>query len=102
MVGRSARKRNESIVVCDNINVVVVEIRGDTVRLGIDAPREATVHCREVFDCLRSQERHGPILTTISRGNILGTANIRKAGLYGTSPATVVSPQCPAEAAEKL
>jgi len=45
-----SRKRNESIVINDNITVVVVDVRGDKVRLGIEAPKEIPVHRREVFD----------------------------------------------------
>ena len=44
------RKKNESIVISDNIKVTVVEIRGDKVRLGIEAPREIEVHRQEVYE----------------------------------------------------
>ena len=44
------RKKNESIVINDVIKVTVVEIRGDKVRLGIEAPREIEVHRQEVYD----------------------------------------------------
>jgi carbon storage regulator len=47
-----SRKKNESIVINDDITIVVVEIRGDKVRLGIDAPKEIPDHRREVFDAL--------------------------------------------------
>ena len=47
-----SRKKNESIVINDNINVVVVEIRGDKVRLGIEAPKEVPVHRREVYEAI--------------------------------------------------
>ena len=48
-----SRKKNESIVINDDITIVVVEIRGDKVRLGIEAPKEVSVHRREVFDAIR-------------------------------------------------
>ena len=48
-----SRKKNESIVINDDITVVVIEIRGDKVRLGIEAPKETPVHRREVFDAIR-------------------------------------------------
>lgn len=48
-----SRKVNESIVISDDIVVTVVDIRGDKVRLGIEAPVEMSVHRREVFDALR-------------------------------------------------
>lgn len=47
-----SRKKNESIVINDDITIVVVEIRRDKVRLGVDAPKEVPVHRREVFDAI--------------------------------------------------
>ena len=46
-----SRKKNESIVIGD-VTIVVVDIRGDRVRLGIDAPRDVAVHRREVLDAI--------------------------------------------------
>ena len=48
-----SRKKNESIVINDDITIVVVEIRGDKVRLGVEAPKEVPVHRREVFDAIQ-------------------------------------------------
>lgn len=45
-----SRKKNESIMINDNIKITVVDIRGDKVRLGIEAPREVDVHRQEVYD----------------------------------------------------
>ena len=42
-----SRKKNESIVINDDITIVVVEIRGDKVRLGVEAPKECPVHRRQ-------------------------------------------------------
>lgn len=42
------RRANQSIVIGDNIVVTVLEVRGDQVRVGIDAPRSVTVHREEV------------------------------------------------------
>ena len=52
-----SRKKNESIIINDNITVTVVEIRGDKVRLGIDAPKEVSVHRREVYEAIQDQAR---------------------------------------------
>lgn len=46
------RKRNEEIVIGNEVIVTIVEIRGDKVRVGIDAPQEVTVHRREVYDAI--------------------------------------------------
>lgn len=48
-----SRKRDERIVIGDNIVITVVEVRGDKVRLGIDAPAEVPVHRQEVLEALR-------------------------------------------------
>lgn len=48
-----SRKRDERIVIGDNIVITVVEVRGDKVRLGIDAPSEVPVHRQEVLDAMR-------------------------------------------------
>lgn len=60
-----SRKKNESIVINNDITIVVVEIRGDKVRLGVEAPREVPVHRREVYDAIqRSQSADDPSSTT--------------------------------------
>ncbi len=51
-----SRKKNESIVINNDITIVVVEIRGDKVRLGVEAPKEVPVHRREVYDSIRRNE----------------------------------------------
>jgi carbon storage regulator len=48
-----SRKKDESIIINDDIIVMVVEVRGDKVRLGIEAPKEVTVHRREVYDAIK-------------------------------------------------
>ena len=51
-----SRKKDESIVINNDITIVVVEIRGDKVRLGVEAPKEVPVHRREVFDAIARGE----------------------------------------------
>lgn len=53
-----SRKKDESIIINDHIRVTIVEIRGDKVRLGIDAPKDVSVHRREVYEAIQSQLRH--------------------------------------------
>ena len=52
-----SRKKNESIIINDHVTVTVVEIRGDKVRLGIEAPKEISVHRQEVYDAIHNPER---------------------------------------------
>ena len=51
-----SRKKNESIVINDDITIVVVEIRGDKVRLGVEAPKEVPVHRNEVYESIRRNQ----------------------------------------------
>jgi carbon storage regulator len=52
-----SRKKNESIIINDDITITVVEIRGDKVRLGIEAPKTVTVHRQEVYEAIQNQEK---------------------------------------------
>ena len=52
-----SRHRDESIIIADNIVVTVVDIRGDKVRLGIDAPSEVPIHRQEVFDAIMRENQ---------------------------------------------
>ena len=56
-----SRKKNESIVINNDITIVVVEIRGDKVRLGVEAPKEVPVHRREVYDAIRRNVAIGEV-----------------------------------------
>ena len=56
-----SRHRNESIIINDNIVVTVVEIRGDKVRLGVNAPKEIPVHRREVYDAIQRDKKQKDI-----------------------------------------
>jgi carbon storage regulator len=51
-----SRKKNESIVINNDITVTVVEIRGDKVRLGINAPKDVPVHRQEVYEAIHGKD----------------------------------------------
>lgn len=53
-----SRLRGESIVIGNGITITIIEIRGDKVRLGIEAPREVTVHRQEIYDAIRRQQQN--------------------------------------------
>jgi len=50
-----SRQRDESIMIGDNIVVTIVDIRGDKVRLGINAPAEVPVHRQEVYEAIQRE-----------------------------------------------
>ncbi len=53
------RKKGESVVISDDIILTVIEVRGDKVRLGIEHPKGVTVHRREIYEAILSQQEVG-------------------------------------------
>ena len=51
------RKLQQSIVIGDELEVVVLEIRGEQVRIGIKAPKNVTVHRKEIYDQIQEENR---------------------------------------------
>jgi carbon storage regulator len=72
-----SRKKNESIVINNDITVTVVEIRGDKVRLGIVAPKEVPVHRQEVYDAIHGKEgtAHEPAAPVVAKQTPLDTTD---------------------------
>ncbi len=68
-----SRQRDEVICIGDNIEVTVVDIRGDKVRLGINAPKEISVHRKEVYDAIRRENRAA---AQVKPGDIAGLEKI--------------------------
>lgn len=52
-----SRHRDESIMIGDDIVVTIVDIRGDKVRLGIEAPAQVPVHRQEVYEAIQRENR---------------------------------------------
>ncbi len=50
-----ARRMNESIMIGDEIEVVVIDIKGDQVKLGIKAPKKITVHRKEIYQDIQQE-----------------------------------------------
>ena len=50
-----SRKRDEVIMISDHIKITVVDIRGDKVRLGIEAPDNVPIHRREVYEAIQAE-----------------------------------------------
>jgi carbon storage regulator len=52
-----SRKVNEKIMIGDNISVSIIEVRGDQVRVGVDAPKTVKVFRQEVFDAIKAENK---------------------------------------------
>lgn len=57
-----SRQRDESIIIGDNVVITVVDVRGDKVKLGIEAPKEIPVHRREVYEAILRENRQAALL----------------------------------------
>ena len=57
-----SRQRDESIIIGDNVVVTIVDVRGDKVKLGIEAPREVSVHRQEVYEAIQRENRQAAML----------------------------------------
>ncbi len=64
-----SRKKDESIIINDHITVTVVEIRGDKVRLGIEAPKEISVHRQEVHEAIQNGLKPKTVTRTPENGH---------------------------------
>ncbi|MGI6296771.1 MAG: carbon storage regulator CsrA [Armatimonadota bacterium] len=60
-----ARKVGQSIVVNDNVEILVIEVRGDQVRLGIEAPKSIPVHRKELLEQIRAENKRAAVETDI-------------------------------------
>ena len=73
-----SRKTNEKIMIGDDISISIIEIRGDQVRLGIDAPKNVKVYRQEVFDAIKAENKaaaeSAPILPELNLGVKRGSA----------------------------
>jgi carbon storage regulator len=63
-----SRHRDESIMIGDNIVITIVDIRGDKVRLGIDAPQSIPVHRQEVYDAIQRENSQAADLRPTETG----------------------------------
>jgi len=53
-----SRKSNESLIIGDNIEVIILEVRDGNVKLGINAPKDISVHRNEVYEEIKKNTTH--------------------------------------------
>lgn len=87
-----SRLRDETIMIGDDIEITVVDIRGDKVRLGITAPSRIAVHRKEVYEAIRNENERASrvgdadiesIRQTLSPGPLRAQSGERNAGENG-------------------
>lgn len=60
------RKIDQSIIIGDNIKLIVVDIRGDQVKIGIEAPRDVTVHREEVYREIQEENKRAALRSSLN------------------------------------
>ena len=68
-----SRQRDQTIMIGDDIEITVVDIRGDKVRLGINAPSEIPVHRKEVYEAIKRENRAAASVKPEDIVNVAGT-----------------------------
>jgi carbon storage regulator len=64
-----SRQKDESIMIGDEVEITIVDVRGDKVRLGITAPKHIPVHRREIYDAIQREKAQKPDGDTSAGGN---------------------------------
>jgi carbon storage regulator len=68
-----SRQRDETIMIGDDVEITIVDIRGDKVRLGINAPRHIQVHRKEVYDAIKRENQQAANLTPQDVSEVIGS-----------------------------
>lgn len=76
-----SRQRDETIMIGDNIELTIVDIRGDKVRIGIKAPSQIAVHRKEVYEAIKRENEQAAQLS----GGSIGAIRPRVKGVGGKS-----------------
>jgi carbon storage regulator len=84
-----SRQRDETIMIGDDIEITIVDIRGDKVRLGITAPATVPVHRKEVYDAIQRENREASRVKMEDLGSLpknVGRPGSVPPGLHRTQP----------------
>jgi carbon storage regulator len=99
-----SRQRDETIMIGDEIEITVVDIRGDKVRLGISAPTRIAVHRKEVYEAIKKENEEAARISsgdlnvlrqTIQPGPTRSRERSRVAGLTARPAPSLTSPAKP-------
>ncbi len=86
-----SRQRDETIMIGDSVEITIVDIRGDKVRVGIAAPSQVAVHRKEVFDSIRKENEHAAGLDESSWSRSLPHPELKSG--EGSPPLVIPAPR---------
>lgn len=70
-----SRKKNESIIIGDDIEIVIVDVKGEQVKIGVKAPKKVSVHRAEVYEEIQKENREA---AKMKAGKMTGIADLFK------------------------
>lgn len=71
------RKKGQSIVISDNIEITILDVQGDQVRIGINAPRSVSIHRKEIFLEIQEENRKAAEVKNVSLDKLLKKDNFK-------------------------
>jgi len=80
-----SRQRDETIMIGDDVEITVVDIRGDKVRLGINAPRHIQVHRKEVYEAIKRENQQAANLTPTDVAPAIEGGGTPETKVHGTT-----------------
>jgi carbon storage regulator len=89
-----SRQRDETIMIGDDIEITVVDIRGDKVRLGITAPTRIAVHRKEVYEAIKAENQRASQITGTDLSQLPSPGPMKRPrpAANGLAPSTRISP----------
>lgn len=78
-----SRQRDETIMIGDDVEITVVDIRGDKVRLGISAPRSLPVHRKEVYEAIKAENQEAANIGLDDLNSVNSRLKSKKSGSSG-------------------
>jgi len=65
------RKKNESIILNDNIEITIVDVQGDQVRIGINAPKSVSIYRKEIFLEIQAENKKAAEIKKVDLKDLL-------------------------------
>ncbi|MDD4802881.1 MAG: carbon storage regulator CsrA [Syntrophomonas sp.] len=75
-----SRKKGESIIIGDDIRISIVDVQGDNVRIGIDAPKNVSIYRQEIYEEIKNENRKATENLTRLKDNLSALINYKDAG----------------------
>ena len=75
-----SRKKNESIIIGDDVEIMITDVNGDVVKLGISAPRRVSVHRKEVYEAIKAENLSASKASTAQLSSLSQFLRSRQSG----------------------